>query len=142
MRGRLKYKWNDAITRLETTPQPFSFRQMEKVLASAKWFVNNHALEAESAGMQPAHLFKYDPPDEEGRGLAWRMEPQMGLVCFPRASHLIMDLERWPHDPLLFVYRFEPDGRTILITGDERAEILAADIDPAAQPTFSQRAGA
>lgn len=123
----MKYDWYGAINRLRNNPTRHPISKLAPALGFAEWFVHKWGDWAECARMQPAHLLKFDDP--EGRGLAWR-GVGMDVLCFPKPSAIILEGRA-----NLFTYRFNPDGRTTLIFGIERADILGSFPELDAGPT-------
>lgn len=128
--NKLRYDWWGAYERLYVQPTPYPFRRLVGVLAVAQEFIERWADLAELVHMQPVHLLRNDPADPGGRGLAWRWSSHdvvhgADVVCFPRDRYVVADSQAGH----VFVYRFDKDGRTVMVTGDERKDILQGPIE-------------
>lgn len=131
---RLKYRWHEAINRLEFEPTPYPQFRLRPVIEFATWFVNKWGDWAEMAKMQPVHLVRNDPADSLGRGLAWRWDHGMDVLCFPREQHMVAE-----SPSALFVYHFGEDGRTTHVFGGARADILGSAVTLAAGPSLTRQ---
>ena len=128
----LRFDWKTPIARLERSGSPFPHWKVESAIQSAVAFCGLWADYAEMAGMQPAHLLSYK--NELGRGLAWRLNPIRVLV-FPRKGYLVAEGAE-----SLLVYRFCPDGRTVMVFGKERTEILGSQVQLMQEPSVRMKA--
>lgn len=126
MTQRLKYRWREAINRLEFEPTPYPQFKLRPVIDFADWFVAKWGDYAELAKMQPVHLLRNDHESPASRGLAWRWTPNMDVLCFPRERILCAESWRPDNTAILFVYEFHPDGRTTHVFGARRAEIIGS----------------
>lgn len=136
--SRLHYDWFGPLHRLQTEPQPYPWRRLSAVIAHAEWFISHWADYAEHVGMQPVHLLRNDTEQPTQRGLAWRWNDCMDVLCFPRRRHLVAEANGVA--PTLFVYEFGRDGRTNMVLGATRREILGAQCDLDAMPSVRWRA--
>jgi hypothetical protein len=137
---KLRYDWLTPINRLHFEPQPYSVFHLTPIIEFADWFVDTWADMAELAKMQPVHLLRNDLKCPAKRGIAWRFEPNMDVLCFPRERHMVAESVHPDNSSILFVYEFHKDGSVTHVFGEKRAEILGAQLERQNQEPLTVRA--